>query len=426
MILHAGNSIVNGLFVFALFTIWLLLLYHVLLTWGGYRHFLRMLAAGDDPPDSAPAPWPRVSILVPAHNEEAVIGRTIDALARLIYPKDRIEIIVVDDASTDGTGDILRGKCRVYPQLRIVTTDRENGGKGKSRALNTGLESCGGEYVVVYDADNTPERRAVLRLVNAITKDEGLGAVVGKFRTRNRNASWLTRFVNIETLSFQWLMQASRCHFFGLTTIPGTNYIIRRSLLQRLGGWNDRALTEDTELTVRIYDSGCRISWLPHSVTWEQEPETLRVWLKQRTRWAQGNMWMVAYYLARLQKLRDMRIVADILYFCLVYFVFFVAAVLSDLIFVLGALGLVKVTLSGPFLPIWFLAYVLFVAETYMSLSLERGEGTAGNFLITCVMYFTYCQLWLIVIFLALWKSARDGVSGKKEPRWYKTERSSG
>ena len=412
------------LFLSTLVAIWIVLFYHVILTYGGYRHFSKTITTSDL--DIELESYPMVSILIPAHNEEAVIGRTVDAMARLIYPKDRIEIVVINDNSSDRTGKILEGKCRAYPQLKVLTTDAKTGGRGKSNALNRGLAICTGEYVVVYDADNTPERRAVLYLVSTIVKNDTLGAVVGKFRTRNKNASWLTRFINIETLSFQWLSQAGRCHFFKLTTIPGTNFIIRRAILDEIGGWNVGALTEDTELTIRVYERGYVIYWLPHAVTWEQEPETLRVWIKQRTRWAIGNMWVVGHYFRNIGKLRKSRILADIVYFVFTYFIFFAAVIASDTIFLLGLFDVVHITIKGPFGIIWALAYVLFIAETYISLSLERGEGTLENLVLTGVMYFTYSQLWVFLIFKALFQMVKKSFSKDKEIRWYKTERSAG
>ncbi len=149
----------------------------------------------------------------------------------------------------------------------------------------------------------------------------------------------------------------------------------------------------------------------------------MKVWFKQRTRWAQGNMWIIWHYFWRAPKLRNFRILADILYFLFIHFVFFVA---SDLIFLLGLFGIARITISGPFGVIWILAYALFVAETYISLSLERGEGTPRNLMITCLMYFTYSQLWIVLIFRATWLMAKRCFSRNKEFRWYKTERSSG
>ncbi|MGL5511862.1 MAG: glycosyltransferase family 2 protein, partial [Sporomusa sp.] len=224
--------LVDSLFVTALAATWLILFYHIVLTFGGYRHFVKTLTSAE--PDVQLAEYPMVTILIPAHNEEMVIGRTVDAMVRLFYPQDRLEIIVVNDCSTDRTGKILAQKCEKHSQLKVVTLVPPYGAKGKSNALNHGLSVSRGEYIVVYDADNTPERRTILYLVHAIVQDEKLGAVVGKFRTRNRDVNLLTRFINIETLSFQWLLQAGRCHFFGITTIPGTNFIIRRSLLDAM------------------------------------------------------------------------------------------------------------------------------------------------------------------------------------------------
>ena len=119
-------------------------------------------------------------------------------------------------------------------------------------------------------------------------EDEKIGAVIGKFRTRNRNASILSRFVNIETLSSQCMNQAGRYYFFKLCTIPGTNYVIRRSLIEQIGGWDTKALSEDTEISFRLYRMGYYIKQMPLAVTWEQEPHLLKGWVKQRTRWAQG------------------------------------------------------------------------------------------------------------------------------------------
>lgn len=413
---------VEEIFFIAMGATWLILFYHVGLTIGGYRHFLKSMTEQDAKIEITEYPF--VSILIPAHNEEAVIGRTIDSMARLIYPTDKYEIIVINDCSTDNTGKILTEKCCKVSQLKVLTLEPPVGAKGKSNALNHGLKLSRGEFIAVYDADNTPERRALLYLTQRIISDKNLGAVVGKFRTRNRDVNWLTRFINIETLSFQWLLQASRCQFFGITTIPGTNFIVRSQLLKTIGGWNDQALTEDTELTIRIYDEGYSIYWYPHAVTWEQEPETLKVWLKQRTRWARGNIWLVSRYLLKIFAFKNRKIISDIIYFSFTYFVFFIAVIVSDILFILGVLDIVKIMVSDQVFLIWLLAYALFIAETFISLSLERGEGSMENLLLICVMYFTYSQLWIILVLKAIYEITRDRLLGRGF-HWYKTERSS-
>lgn len=408
-------------FVISMAIVWFILLYHIFLTFFGYRYFLKSQKVSTDS-DELPY-YPKVTVLVPAHNEERVIGNTVDAIMRSIYPKDKLEVIVINDSSTDRTGEVLKEKAKRYPNLKILEIKPPLGAKGKANALNQGLKLASGEFIVVYDADNTPERRAIINLVRYIINDPNLGAVVGKFRTRNRDRSILTRFINIETLSFQWLVQASRNYLWGLATIPGTNFIIRRELLEKIGGWEINSLTEDTELTIRIYQSGYRILWIPHAVTWEQEPEKLGIWFKQRTRWARGNLAVIFTYLKNFFSLRDKKIMFDILYFAYIYLLAFSGIVISDVIFVLGLLGIVRLNIGGPLILIWFLAYALYITETYISLSFERGEGSLENLLLICLMYFTYCQLWLIVVIRAIYFSIREKITGKTL-RWYKTERS--
>lgn len=408
-------------FVISMAIVWFILLYHIFLTFFGYRYFLETQKFEADSENLSE--YPKVTVLVPAHNEEKVIGNTVDAIMRSIYPKEKLEVIVINDSSTDRTGEVLREKAKKYKNLTVLEIRPPLGAKGKANALNQGLKLASGDYIVVYDADNTPERRAILNLVRFIINNPNLGAVVGKFRTRNRDRSLLTRFINIETLSFQWLIQAARNYLWGLATIPGTNFIIRKELLNKIGGWETSSLTEDTELTIRIYQSGYRILWIPYAVTWEQEPEKLKIWFKQRTRWARGNLAVIFTYLKNFFSLRDKRIMFDILYFAYIYLLAFSGIVISDTIFILGLLGIIKLNIGGPLFLIWFLAYALYITETFISLSFERGEGNLENFLLICLMYFTYCQLWLIVVIRAIYFSIREKITGKAL-RWYKTERS--
>ncbi|MCX7795399.1 MAG: glycosyltransferase [bacterium] len=408
-------------FVVSMAIVWFILLYHIFLTFFGYRYFLetqRFEINSENLPE-----YPKVTVLVPAHNEEKVIGNTIDAIMRSIYPKEKLEVIVINDSSTDRTGEVLREKAKRYNNLIVLEIQPPLGAKGKANALNQGLKLASGNYIVVYDADNTPERRAILNLVRFIINNPNLGAVVGKFRTRNRDRNILTRFINIETLSFQWLIQAARNYLWGLATIPGTNFIIRKEILDKIGGWETNSLTEDTELTIRIYQSGYKILWIPYAVTWEQEPEKLKVWFKQRTRWARGNLAVIFTYLKNFSSLRDRKIMFDILYFAYIYLLAFSGIVVSDTIFVLGLLGIVKLNIGGPLFIIWFLAYALYITETFISLSFERGEGNLENILLISLMYFTYCQLWLIVVIRAIYFSVREKITGKAL-KWYKTERS--
>lgn len=413
---------VDYFFMYSLFAIWILLLFNAWLSFAGYSFFQETEEKNIDVIRGI-TNYPTISILVPAHNEERVIERSIMAMLRMDYPKDKRELIVINDNSKDNTGAILENIKSRYPleNLKIITTDSITGGRGKANVLNIGTQHANGDYIVVYDADNTPEVMSLRYLVYEITNSKEYGAVIGKFRTRNKDTNLLTRFINIETLSFQWMIQGGRWKRFGLCLLPGTNFIIRKDLLEQIGGWDSKAIAEDTELSIRIYMNGSKIAFMPKAVSWEQEPETLRVWFKQRTRWVKGNIYVLNKYLFPLPKCSG-PILIDLYYRLLESFLFFFAVISSDIIFILGLLNISKISLPGNFIIIWMLAYILFILEISINLTMEKGEYNLSNFLLVVMMYLTYCQCWIAVCLSGIYSYIKDLIF-KREHTWYKTER---
>lgn len=413
-------TLLDGLTLAALVCIWLLLMVNVVLIVGGYKYYTEMEAYTPKPLKDPPM----VSIMVPAHNEGRVIARTVLSLLELDYPHDRLEIIVINDNSSDDSAQLLDEIKRKNPErnLVIINTDNITGGKGKSNALNIGFSQCHGEYIVIYDADNTPDKNAVRLLTSEIVSDPSLGAVIGKFRTRNKDVNLLTRFINIETLAFQWMAQAGRWKLLGLCTIPGTNFIIRRSILENMGGWDTKAIAEDTEISFRIYRMGFRIKFLPLAVTWEQEPQTLKVWFKQRTRWVKGNIYVLIKNFPLLFKRDTKRVRFDILYFLSVYFLLLTSLIVSDSVLLLNSFGWVHTSLASFSNLLWILAILLFILGTFVTISTEKGEMHFQNILIIALMYFTYSKMWMAVAFYGLYQYLKDKVF-HKEVKWYKTER---
>ena len=408
------------LFVFSLFSIWSLLLINIILAMGGYIFYFKNLDKEIKEIDE----YPMISILVPAHNEAKVIGRTVESLLLLNYPKSKMELIVINDNSSDNSKEILENIKDRYNNYNftIINTDSLTGGKGKSNALNIGYTISKGDFIAVYDADNTPDKNALRYLVQTIVMNDELGAVIGKFRTRNKNKNLLTKFINIETLSFQWMSQAGRWQLFNLCTIPGTNFILRRSIIEEIGGWDSKAIAEDTEISFRIYKLGYKIKLVPQSITWEQEPETVKVWIKQRTRWAKGNIYVLMKYIKNIFKQGRNKIVFDIAYFFSVYFLFLTSVIISDILFVLSISKLVEISIPINFFLIWILSYLLFIIEVSISLTIEKGEATIENIFIVAIMYFTYSQLWLFVAIKGMIEYLKD-IIFKREVKWYKTER---
>lgn len=415
-------TLIDYLFLYSLISIWLVLLINILLATNGYMYYIKMNKIKIQLIEDKKCPF--VSILVPAHNEEKVIYKTVRALLLLNYPKDKMELIVINDNSNDNTAEELKKAKKEFPNYNftIITTDSVTGGKGKSNALNLGYKKAKGEYIAVYDADNTTEKNALKYLITRIHNDKTLGAVIGKFRTRNRDRNILTKFINIETLSFQWMAQAGRWNLFKLCTIPGTNFVIKKSILKRLGGWDEKAISEDTEISFRIYKIGYKIAFMPLAVTWEQEPETIKVWFKQRTRWAKGNIYVLNKYLIKIFKEKPSKILFDVIYFFLVYFLFLSSVLISDGIFILSIFTNLKTSIDGNLNILWILAYILFILEVAITLTMEKGQGTFKNVILIPIMYFTYCQMWVIVAVNSFIQYIKDIVL-KREVKWYKTER---
>ncbi len=407
--------------LYAIISIWLLMILNVILSVGGFIYYMRVEKTDGRIPLEE---YPMVSVLVPAHNESLVIVRTVRALLNFTYPKDRYEIIVINDNSTDNTAEKLEEVQREFPdrKLIVISTGPEVGGKGKSNALNIGYSVSKGEVIAVYDADNTPEPDALTILVENLMADDKLGAVIGKFRTRNRNASILSRFVNIETLTYQCMNQAGRYFFFKLCTIPGTNYVIRRSIIEEIGGWDTQALSEDTEISFRLYRMGYYIKQMPLAVTWEQEPHLLGVWFRQRTRWAKGNL----YVLVKNFRSIFVRFVGPMLlsglYYLIVYILMLSSLVTSDMIFLGGILGWVHVTLGGFSTLLWIMAILVFVFNVMLTLATEKNEFSLESALLVLLMLFTYAKLWVFVVLKAIWMSITDKLF-HKEVKWDKTVR---
>jgi len=421
MIRESAMSFIDILAIYSIFAIWGLLFINILLSIGGYIYIMRMYRTDGH---HTVLEYPIVTVMVPAHNESIVLKKTMEALIKLDYPRDRYEIIVVNDNSTDDSAQVLKTIQHNNPSAKIIVinTDPVVGGKGKSNALNIALSVASGSVIAIYDADNTPEKQALKILVENLMSDDKLGAVIGKFRTRNKYASLLTRFVNIETLAYQCMNQAGRYFFFKLCTIPGTNYVIRRELIDQMGGWDVNALAEDTEISFRLYRMGYYIKFIPQAVTWEQEPQKLKQWFKQRTRWVKGNLYVLKsnFKYAFDPHAGIMRL--DVIYYALVYLLMFSSLIFSDIIFVIGILGLGHVTLGGFSSLLWEMAIMLFVLNVAITLSVERNEFNLNNILLTFVMLFTYAKMWVLVVANGMIQGVRDALY-QKEVVWDKTER---
>lgn len=404
-------------FVVAVILIWFMIAYQFALTLFGYINYLKSFREKKSV-DASRFECPSCTIMIPADNEATVIGKTVEAMLNLEYPRDKLTIMVINDGSKDETASIVRQLASRSSQIVLFNVPQGEGGKGKSRALNLGLKQVQSEMIAIYDADNTPDPKALHYLVAQLVSHRELGAVIGKFRTLNKNAALLTRFINIETLSFQSILQAGRWQMHNIATLPGTNFVIWTDLVRSLNGWDEEALTEDSEMSIRIYEKGYKIKFIPYAVTYEQEPQEWKVWLKQRMRWVRGNNYVISKFFKEIPKFRSKRLAFDILYTLSLYYVFFAAILISDGLFIVGGLGLVSMALPGPYNVVWIFAFFLYVLELFLAISYD-GEDSLKSIGLILIMYFTYCQFWIYVVIRAVYVEYI-----KKEKRvWDKTVR---
>jgi cellulose synthase/poly-beta-1,6-N-acetylglucosamine synthase-like glycosyltransferase len=214
------------------------------------------------------------------------VGRLLDALGDLRYPVGKKEVIVVNDASTDGTGEVCRGFSLSHPWVRVV----ERGvSTTKAGALNFGLGFARGEVVATFDGDSVPERDALLRAVGYFA-DPGVAAVQGRICSINSGQNMLTRFISCECAVQYELYLGGKDALDLYVGLAGTCQFIRKAELDAVGGWNEDCLGEDSELSVKLIERGGVIRYASEVRTFEESPFSVRGFLAQRLRWYRGNI----------------------------------------------------------------------------------------------------------------------------------------
>lgn len=413
-----STTTLDVIFLLLVTVVWFMIAYQGLLFFKGYAYYQRTRRSGAFVPAVPDSDLPGVSVLVPCHNEELVIADTIRTLLALDYPANLLEILIIDDGSSDCTAEIVR-QFTSGGRVALLQVPAAFAARGKSGALNYASSHSTHPILAIYDADNRPDPGALRPLVEALVLDSGLGAAIGMYRCLNRRRNLLTRFLNIEGIAYQWIVQAGRWELMRFTALPGTNYVIRRSLLEALGGWDESALTEDAELTLRIYEAGRSIRLVPASVSWEQEPENLRTWMLQRHRWVRGQNHLFKKHVPTLFRIRPRSIGLELLYSLSLYYAFFVAIVISDLFFLFSTTGLLRIEVAGPYTLVWLFAFLGFFLQLATALAYENEDKSVANHLLVLAMYFTYCQLWIPVV---AWAFFDDFIS-RRPAKWAKTRR---
>jgi len=232
---------------------------------------------------------PTVSILIPARDEEKVIGRLLQRMAELTYPQDKLQVIVIDDASSDSTGRIADEHAGKYAFMEVLHRDKEDGGKGKPSAMNAGFKRATGEIVLCFDADYYPQKDIVEKLAKEFA-DPTVGAVQGRVVVLNEPQNMVTRLVALERIGGYRVDQEARDDLGLIVQFGGTVGGFRRSILENLHGWDESILAEDTDLTYRIYLKGFKVRYVGDAECYEEAVDNWKAYRQQRYRWARGHM----------------------------------------------------------------------------------------------------------------------------------------
>ena len=251
---------------------------------------------------------PKFSIIVAAKNEELVLGRLLSRLVDLDYPRDRYEVLVVEDGSSDQTAKVGRDYSMKFPDL--IKFFHRSSSTGKPTALNYGLGFASGEIVVVVDSDNVP-RRDFLRKTASYFDDPSVVAVQGMTRPINKDENFITKLNACEEAAwFRPYIQGKET--LGLfVPLTGSCGFVRREILQKLGGWDNTSITEDIELAARIVRNKGKIRYATDVISLQEYPSSVRQFISQRTRWFRGYMETFVKYGTLLKNPNRMSIDAE-------------------------------------------------------------------------------------------------------------------
>ena len=224
--------------------------------------------------------YPKISVIIPAYNEEKVITHTINGLLETKYPNK--EIIFVDDGSTDKTLEIanqFKGK--------ITVLHKENG--GKATALNYGIECSNGEIIVIVDADTIIGRNALKDIIKGFEVHDKVAAVAGNIKVRNRT-NWITKCQALEYITGIQIVRRAFDVFGSITIVPGALGAFKKSMLQECGSYGKDTIVEDYDQTIKLLKAGLTTSGSTKATAYTEAPNTLKDFVQQRKRWFRGNI----------------------------------------------------------------------------------------------------------------------------------------
>jgi len=247
--------------------------------------------------------FPRTSLIIPAHNESAVLPKTLEKIFSSNYPKNILEVIVVDDGSTDDTAKIAK---RFGVKL---IKNKEN--LGKCKALNVGIKNASNDIIITTDADTEFGKNTIENLVKHFS-DEEVGAVAGYYKALplknlfshfslgKLKTFFLLKFQSLEYMTFLFARRRQAA-FDAVMVVPGAVGAYRKEVLEKIGGFDSKMLIEDYDATIRIHKTGYKVVCEKDAVAWTKPPANISELVRQRLRWYRGGFEVLAKHTDLIQ-----------------------------------------------------------------------------------------------------------------------------
>lgn len=228
---------------------------------------------------------PFVTVMIPSHNEESVITKTVENVLQMDYKN--FEVIVIDDRSEDNTASVIKNLESKYGNVKALIRDK-SAFPGKSAVLNDALKLAKGEAILVFDADARIEPDFLSKLVVDL-EPKDVGAVQARKVIINKDYNFLTRCQNNEyTLDANF--QIGRDAVKGAVELRGNGELIKKTALEDIGGWNNHTLTDDLDMSTQLHIEGWDVRFCPDAIVYEEGIINLIPLFRQRRRWLEGSI----------------------------------------------------------------------------------------------------------------------------------------
>ena len=363
---------------------------------------------------------PFVSIFIPAHNEEYTIEQTVRSVCGLDYHDEEgeplYELIVVNDGSTDNTGEILASLKKELPQIKIVTRHPPRSGKGKGFVLNDALTLSRGEIIGVFDADTQIKPEYLKTTVNYLNGD--VDGVQTRVKMFNKNENFLARMQHVEFSTFgNTLIAKDNIDHTGF--LGGNGQFVKKQAIVDCGRWDGFAVTEDLNLAIKIILNGGKIRYCGDVAVYQEAVTNWRAFFRQRTRWAIGNFETLFVYLpqivrSKISLRKKFNVIEHISFYSFNLLIFF-----GFIITILNAISwfffhnVTLIRMEAPFF-VGILSAIAFFPG--MIFALLRDKLGPAEFIKDLVKYYIYCFHLIPLFFLTM-----HTMMTRKERKWAKT-----